>query len=190
MSAARLSIPTAKLNILSDTERAVVDTMTMRLNPTEAMQYLRDSGFKISERSYYRHKSKIESLKWQRLEHIANLFTYQHLQRIDRLELVEKLMWTEYEKEKSAYRRVGILQAIVGMQPYISGYYDATTYVISKRLRTDVLKPEISYLEQDKFKARLKETREQRLTQDMKLSNEEFDAQEQKEIKHLVSHLD
>jgi hypothetical protein len=140
----------------------------------------------MSRRSYFNHKKKVESLKWERLMHAANLFTYQHLQRMDRLELVEKLMWTEYEKESSPYRRVGILQAIVAMQPYISGYYDATTYVISKRLRTDVTaKPHLGYLEQDKFNAKLKEKREQNLSQDQKLTNQEFDEQEQKEIRSM-----
>ena len=38
-------------------------------------------------------KRKIEATKWQRLMHIAEFFTEQHLQRIDRLELVENLMW-------------------------------------------------------------------------------------------------
>ena len=173
-------------NILTDTERAVVETITMRMHTDEALAYLKDCGITMVKRSYYRHKKKVEAMKWQRLIHAANLFTHQHLQRMDRLELVEKLMWTEYEKEKSAYRRVGILQAIVAMQPYISGYYDATTYVISKRLRTDVTaKPQLGYLEQHKFDSKLKEKREQNLSRDQKLSNEEFDEQEQKEIRNM-----
>lgn len=176
----------AKISILSDTEKAVVETITMRMHPGEALGYLNNCGFKMSRRSYFNHKKKVESLKWERLMHAANLFTHQHLQRMDRLELVERLMWTEYEKEKSAYRRVGILQAIVTMQPYISGYYDATTYVISRRLRTDVAaKPQLGYLEQDSFNAKLKEKREQNLSRDQKLSNEDFDEQEQKEIRDM-----
>jgi len=176
-------------SIPSDTERAVVETITMRMHTDEALAYLKDCGINMVKRSYYSHKKKVEAMKWQRLIHAANLFTHQHLQRMDKLELVEKLMWTEYEKEKSAYRRAGILQAIVAMQPYISGYYDATTYVLSKRLRTDVTaKPQLGYLEQDKFNAKLKEKREQNLSRDQKLSNEEFNEQEQKEIRSMNLH--
>jgi hypothetical protein len=175
-----------KSSILTDTEKAVVETITMRMHTDEALAYLKDCSITMVKRSYYRYKKKVEAMKWQRLMHAANLFTHQHLQRMDRLELVEKLMWTEYEKEKSAYRRVGILQAIVAMQPYISGYYDATTYVLSKRLRTDVTaKPQLGYLEQDKFNAKLKEKREQNLSRDQKLTNQEFDEQEQKEIRDM-----
>jgi hypothetical protein len=109
----------------------------MRLNPNESLQYLKESGFDISERTYFRYKKKVETMKWDRLLYTANRFTDQHLERIDKLELVEQLMWKNYHQEKSAYRRVGILQAIVSMQPYLSNYYGATTFVLAKRLKTD-----------------------------------------------------
>jgi hypothetical protein len=103
-------------SILSDTEKAVVETITMRMHTDEALAYLKDCGITMVKRSYYRHKKKVESLKWERLMHAANLFTYQHLQRMDRLELVEQL-WKHYQGEPSPYRKVGILQAIVSTQP-------------------------------------------------------------------------
>jgi len=173
-------------SILSDTERAVLETITMRMHTDEALAYLKDCGITMVKPSYYRHKKKVESLKWERLMHAGNLFTYQHLQRMDRLELVEQLMWKHYQEEPSPSRKVGILQAIVSMQPYLSGYYDATRYVIARRLRTDaVVKPQIGYLEQEKFNSKLKEKREQDLSRDQKLTNEEFDEQERKEIRAM-----
>ena len=63
------------------------------LQQAEALTYLHDCGIKMARRSYFRYKKKVESMKWQRLIHASNLFTEQHLQRIDRLELVEELMW-------------------------------------------------------------------------------------------------
>jgi len=112
----------------------------MKLHTKEALSYLHDCGFKMARRSYFRYKKKVESMKWERLVHTANLFTEQHLQRLDKLELIEELMWKNYNQEKSAYRRVGILQAIVSMQPYLSNYYGATTFVLAKRLKTDMIK--------------------------------------------------
>ena len=100
---------TDKLSMLSDSEQAVVQTITMRLNLRESISYLKDAGFDISERTYYRYKRKVESLKWQRLMHISNLFTDQHLQRMDKLELIEQLMWKEYHQEKPPAKRVSIL---------------------------------------------------------------------------------
>jgi len=111
----------------------------MKLHTEQALTYLHDCGIKMARRSYFRYKKKVESMKWERLVHTANLFTEQHLQRLDKLELVEELMWKNYNQEKSAYRRVGILQAIVSMQPYLSNYYGATNFVLSKRLQGDVV---------------------------------------------------
>jgi hypothetical protein len=59
------------------------------------------------------------------------------------------------------------------MQPYLSGYYNATTYVLSKRLRTDVIgasKSDIGYLE-------LKTNRN---------NEEEFDDEEHQKIRDLT----
>jgi plasmid replication initiation protein len=81
------------LNILSDTKKSIVETMTIRMLPNEALQYLHDCGRKISKRSYLRLKAKLEAMNFQRLMHTTKWFTDQHLQRIDKLELVGYLMW-------------------------------------------------------------------------------------------------
>ena len=79
------------------------------MSPSKALEYLKDVGIDISKRTYFRCKKKVEATKWQRLYRIAELFTDQHLQRIDRLELVESLMWKNYDAEKSPYKKVDIL---------------------------------------------------------------------------------
>lgn len=134
-------------SILSDTEQAVVQTLTMRLNEKQALFFLKQNGIDISRRTYFRCKKKVEGMKWQRLVHIAELFTDQHLQRIDKLELVEHLMWTEYEKEQSLFKRVEILSYIVNMQPYLSNYYGATRFVLEKRLKIDPIKNPDIYMD-------------------------------------------
>ena len=109
-----------KTALLTDTETAVLQTMTMGMSPMKALEYLKRVGIDISKRTYFRCKKKVESTKWQRLYRIAELFTDQHLQRIERLQLVEHLMWDNYEKEQSPYKKVEILSSIVNMQPYLS----------------------------------------------------------------------
>jgi hypothetical protein len=156
------------LSVLSDTQKVVVQTITMRLHTEDALSYLKDCGIKMARRNYFRYK-KVESLKWQRLMNIANLFTDQHLQRMDKLELVEELMRKNYHEEKSPIKKVTILQAVVMMRPYLSAYYNATRYVLSKRLKTDqIAKPEIGYLELKKF------------------NKEEFDDEERKKIRDMT----
>ena len=66
---------------------------------------------------------------------MANLgFEYQHLDRIDGLELIEKKMWEEYNKEKDPWKRVQILKTIAEVQPYLASLYDASKFVIDKKI--------------------------------------------------------
>lgn len=113
----------------------------------------------MSERTYFRAKKKIESLKWQRLYRIAELFTDQHLHRIDRLELVESLMWRNYHEEKSPFKKVEILSSIVNMQPYLSNYYGATRFVLEKRLKIDPIKKPPVYMDIDIDKKQMEENK-------------------------------
>ena len=64
-------------------------------------------------------------------------FHEQHLNRIDNCELICKLMWQEYAKEISPYRRVLILKEIKEIQPYLSSYYEATKMVLESKYGLD-----------------------------------------------------
>jgi hypothetical protein len=122
------------LSILSDTEKAVVETIRMRLSTEQALQYMKDNGLSFSRATYFRHKKKLEEKKLERLYHMANLgFEYQHLDRIDGLELIEKKMWEEYNKEKDPCKRVQILKDIAEVQPFLASIYDSTKFVIDKK---------------------------------------------------------
>jgi hypothetical protein len=123
------------LNMLSDTEKAIVETIRMRLSTEQALQYLKDSGFSISRATYFRHKKKLEEKKLERLYHIANIgFEYQCLDRIDGLELIEKKMWEEYNKEKTPWKRVQILKDIAEIQPYLSSIYESSKLIIDNKI--------------------------------------------------------
>jgi len=118
---------TDMLSILNDSQKAIVETMVMRLNTRQSLEYLKEHGFEMNERKYFRQKKKIESLKLKRLYHIAKIgYEEQHLERINRLELIDRLMWEAYDEEKSPFRKSCILEKIASVQPYLSSYYDAT----------------------------------------------------------------
>jgi len=126
----------AKINVISDRQKAVLETMRMRLSTNQSLEYLKDVGFNISERTLRNDKKKLNDIKLTRLYHIAKIgFVDQHLEKIDKLELVEKKMWEEYHKEQSPYKRVEILVQIANLQPFLSAYYDSTRYVIECRER-------------------------------------------------------
>jgi hypothetical protein len=150
---------TDKSALLTDTEQSVLQTMTMGLLPKQALEYLKGLGITMSERTYFRCKKKVEASKWQRLMHIAEFFTEQHLQRIDRLELVEKLMWDNYENESSPFKKVNILYSIVQMQPFLSNYYGATRFVLERRLKIDPIKKPPVYIDIDIDKRQAEENK-------------------------------
>ena len=81
----------------------------------------------MKRRTYYRHKKQIEDMKLERMQFIARVaYEEQHLERVDRMELIESQMWINYWKEQDRYKKVKILAEIVNIQPYISSYYEAT----------------------------------------------------------------
>jgi hypothetical protein len=128
------------LSILNDSQKAIVDTMTMRLNTKQSLEYLKEHGFEMNERKYFRQKKIIQSLKLKRLYHIAKIgFEEQHLERIDQLKLIQRLMWKEYDACKDPYQRSKILRAIADVQPLLSAYYDATHHVVSHAREDDYI---------------------------------------------------
>ena len=81
-----------------------------------------------------RKRRKVKKRTQERLHLIAaQTFQQQHLDRIDELELIKKLMWENYHLEfGSPYRKVMILKEIKDIQRYISSYYEATPDYIEK----------------------------------------------------------
>lgn len=125
------------LSILTETQKAVVETITMRLHPTQALHYLKEAGHEMSRAKYFRHKKKINEMKFERMKYIAEHFQEQHLERIDKCEIIEGLMWANYYAEKNPINKVKILESIIEMQPYLSAYYDATRYVLKQSMKSE-----------------------------------------------------
>ena len=122
-----------KIKILTERQKAVIETMKMRLTEKEALQYLSDYGFEMSDTTWYREKNKLEKMKLERLYHIAKYrFDEQHLERVDTVEIIQKMMWRNVYEEKDPYKRNQILKDILSIQPYLSGIYEATMYVMKE----------------------------------------------------------
>jgi uncharacterized protein (DUF488 family) len=106
-------------------------------------------------------EKKRSDMKLERMQHIALYFQDQHLERIDKCELIEKLMWENYRKGDN--NRVKILESIISIQPYLSAYYDATRYVLEKRVKSeaDLIKLPSTYVSID-----VKDSREKEIEQE------------------------
>ena len=55
------------MSVLSDKERAVIDTMTMRFHAPEALVYLKNLGMEMGVATYYRYRRKVEDMKLERM---------------------------------------------------------------------------------------------------------------------------
>jgi hypothetical protein len=129
---------TDKTNILTERQKAVLETIRMRLTEKEALEYLRNAGFETSDTTWYREKKQLEKMKLKRLYHIAKIgLGDQHLERIDTCELILKQMWQNVKEEKDPYKRNRILKDILSLQPYLSQYYEATMDVMKE---SDIMK--------------------------------------------------
>lgn len=106
-------------SMLSNIEKLVVETIRIRLTTQQALKYLRDNEFPVSRATYFRHKRRVEGKKLERVYHIAKLgFVDQGLQRIDGLEIIEKKMWLEYNREHP-FKRIQILKDFIKNGMYI-----------------------------------------------------------------------
>ena len=125
---------TIKSNVVNERQKAVIETIRMRLTEKQSLEYLKEVGFEIGPATFYREKKKVEELKLKRLYHIAKIgFQDQHLDRIDNTELCLKLMWQNYHLEKDPFRRFQMLKDIIMVQPYLSAYYETTKLIVDKQ---------------------------------------------------------
>ena len=125
---------TAKSRMLSDRQKAVVETMRMRLTERQSLAYLKEVGYDISLRTYYNDKRKVESLKLKRLYHIAQIgFQDQHLETIDQYEMGFKMMWQNVLRERDPFKQNQMIKDILLLKPYLSAYYEATKLIIDKQ---------------------------------------------------------
>ena len=125
---------TINSNILSDRSRAIIETIRMRLNEKQSLEYLKEVGFDIGPATFYREKKRVEDLKLKRLYHIAKIgFQDQHLERIDVYEIGFKMMWKNVLLEKDPYKCNQMIKDILLLQPYLSAYYEATKPIIGDK---------------------------------------------------------
>ena len=80
----------------------IIEIMVKGLSEKQALSYLKDNGFEISDYHLYRLKKKIKEPRFDRLSLIVKQgFVDQHLERINQLELINKEYWKLYNAEKA-----------------------------------------------------------------------------------------
>ena len=78
--------------VLNDLELCIISTKAMRFTEKEALAYLATQGHKISQRKFYYTLGHISSETRKRAFEIAKSFLEDHINTIDELENIKKLI--------------------------------------------------------------------------------------------------
>jgi hypothetical protein len=110
--------------------------IVMRLTEKEALRYLEvNLGRPVPPRTYGRWKRHMEQNKLEQLYEIGQYgFVEQHVDRIQQLELIDRLMWECQNACPDPFKKAIILERIAKIQPYLSAYYEATKDVVKENV--------------------------------------------------------
>jgi hypothetical protein len=117
---------------LTDREIAVLSTKFMWFTVDECLKYLEDRGFTMNKRKYHRILKRISSRYKEIAFGIAKNFLNDHVDRVQEMINIKKLMYKEYEDEGDHFKRATILAKITEQNTYISGYSEDTKYIIEE----------------------------------------------------------
>ena len=118
------------LSVLSEKEKAVIETITMRFHAPEALTYLENLGMKMGLSTYYRYRKIVEDKKIERMQFIADHFQELHLEKIDRLELIDRLMWQEGPERNTTISQGKDTRNNCECSGDVSGYYESSTIAL------------------------------------------------------------
>jgi hypothetical protein len=119
------------LSLLTDRQRAIFETIRMRLSPKDAILYLQDRGVPLIDLEHYKDKTKSKKLDLERFYYITKtLFEGGILQRIFEMGLDLMLMWINHDNEQDQKKRVVILREIFPFQHYLSACYETVSDII------------------------------------------------------------
>ena len=119
--------------VLNDLEIAVISTKAMRFTEKDALAYLETQDFKIDRSTYYRTLGHISSETKKQAFEIAKSFLEDHIDTVNELLNIKKMMYQEAIKEDDCLKKTMILAKITEtMIPYISAYREATKQIIEK----------------------------------------------------------
>ena len=113
----------------------IAECMVTQRTPSQTLEILADHGFKIGGRQLRRDKQKIKQNNLKKLYRIAETYDFQtdYIQRMNKLEYLERGMFDELKNCTDPYKRTKIRETIINMQPIYTAFQDAARYVIEKK---------------------------------------------------------
>lgn len=130
--------------VLNDLELLVIATKAMRFTEKEALLYLKTQGHAIDRSKYYRILGHTSAETKKQAFEIAKSFLEDHIDTVNELLNIKKMMYQEAIKESDSLKKTMILAKITEtMIPYISAYREATKQII-ERVKNEIGKEEIN----------------------------------------------
>jgi hypothetical protein len=112
----------------------ITECIVTQRTTLQTLQILEKNGFKITDRTLRRDKNKIKENNLKRLYEIAKNYDFQnqHIEKLKKLEYLERGMFDDIQDCKDPFKRSKIREMIANLQPITSSYLDYASYVAEK----------------------------------------------------------
>ena len=123
--------------ILTDRQKIILETVYKQFSNKQALAYLREQGYDITERTLQRDRNFIKKNSLLRLYQLAKVdFRSFHQERKEELEMIKREMYKNYNLITDPYKRILAIERITNIIPIISAYEDTAQYVLEKSTTT------------------------------------------------------
>lgn len=120
------------LSLLTDRQRAIFETIRMRLSPKDAIFSLKDKGIPLIDVECYKGPTKLQEPDLKRFYRITKVLLNDDgiLQRIFEMTLDLMSMWIKHSHEQDPIMKILILRDIFPFQHYLSACFETVNNII------------------------------------------------------------
>ena len=120
---------------LNDTDLAVIAAEVITQTDKQATEYLKEQGYKMSERTYKRKKKAIHEKDTERLYELAKSGKENQMNRIDEFNTIKNELWKICRDSKDENVKLRALRQIRDISPFISAAEAAVPYIIKEVIK-------------------------------------------------------
>ena len=116
---------------LNDREKVVITTKVMRFSEKEAIDYLKEKGYQMSKKTYYRILRRIAADTKKRLFEICKTMKERHMDRIDDVEFIRSQLLEILRDDKTKTTdKLKALHELRELEPWITAFDEAAQGVL------------------------------------------------------------
>ena len=120
---------------ISDLNLKIICCIVRRFSTREALDYLKENGHDMKERTFYDHKKKLMDSKNERILDAVNDSVLNHFKLMDSLELIQKKSW-EAAETVDMDQKLKIFNMIVQNELLISKCHSELLSVIDRQIES------------------------------------------------------